>query len=699
MNKKVILTTLALLFGLSGISTLLAQSKAGNKPNILVILTDDQSYETIHALGNKEIVTPNMDLLVKNGTTFTQAHIMGGLSGAICCPSRAMLMSSRSLFHLRKDGQYIPASDRTFPELFRAKGYTTFATGKWHQDKATFNRSFSEGDNIFFGGMLRPDRGGQYRPELNHYDSSGQYQQPFFGDDFSSVYFADAAIGFLKKQQESENPFLMYVAFTSPHDPRTPPSWYGHSYRPDEISLPLNFLPEHPFDNGELRIRDETLLPFPRTKAAVKEEMAKYYSMVSEADYQIGRILAMLKKTGKDKNTIVVFAGDNGLSVGQHGLMGKQNPYESAIRVPLVFTGPGIPKNKRVAEYVYLNDIYPTLCHLTGTPVPATVEGKSMGAAFGNGPFKGRDQVFFAYLNLQRAVVENGFKLVLYNVNGQSHTQLFNLKEDHFELHNLAEKSEFKAKVEAMTALLNTTMKQLDDFCDLDKPGWGHPRKWTSDESVDHISTTQPSIQHRDASVYNWLDRHQQVLNLIKASKPKIVFLGNSIIHYWGGVPEASIKRGSDSWDKYFKPKDAINLGFGWDRIENVLWRIYHGELDGYQASTIVLLIGTNNLSVNTDEEIITGLSLLLDQVKSRQPKAKVLLMGLLPRKNFEARIAGLNEVILKLAKLQKVDYLSADQLFLHSNGKINEALFSKDGVHPNAEGYNLLAPLIGSRL
>lgn len=482
MNKKVIFFTLVLLFSLSSISTLLAQNKAGNKPNILVILTDDQSYETIRALGNKEINTPNMDKLVKSGTTFTQAHIMGGLNAAICCPSRAMLMSSRNLFHLQKDGKEIPASDLTFPELFRAQGYTTFATGKWHQDKASFNRSFSTGDHIFFGGMFSPDQGGQFRPELNHYDNSGHYKKPYFGHGFSSVYFADAAIDFLKTHQESEKPFLMYVAFTSPHDPRTPPSWYGHSYRPDEVSLPRNYLPQHPFDNGELGIRDETLLPFPRTKAAVKEEIAKYYSMVSEADHQIGRILAMLKETKKDKNTIVVFAGDNGLAVGQHGLMGKQNPYDCSIRVPLVMSGPGIPKNRRSKAYVYLNDIYPTLCNLTGIPVPTTVEGKSMANAFKDNSFKGRDKMFFAYLNLQRAVVEKGFKLALYNVNGKSHTQLFNLTQDPFEMDNLAEKPAFKVKVGAMTALLNTTMKQLDDFCDLDKPGWGHPRKWTSVE-------------------------------------------------------------------------------------------------------------------------------------------------------------------------------------------------------------------------
>ena len=471
---------------LANIGIIKGQNKIDDKPNILVILTDDQSYETINALGNKEIFTPEMDKLVKNGTAFTQAHIMGGLNGAICCPSRAMLMSGRSLFSLRQDGKYIPSSDITFPELFRAKGYKTFGTGKWHQDKATFNRAFSVGDNIFFGGMNLPERGGQYRPQLNHFDPSGNYQQSFWGEDFSSIYYADAAIGFLKKQSESKEPFLMYVSFTSPHDPRTPPTTYGHSYRPEDVSLPVNFKPIHPFDNGELVIRDETLLPFPRTEIAVKTELAKYYGMVSEVDHQIGRILEALKKSGKDKNTIIVFGGDNGLSVGQHGLMGKQNPYESAIRVPLVFSGPGIPQNKQIDKYVYLSDIYPTLCELTGNAIPKTVEGISMKTAFTTETFKGRDKLFFAYLNLQRAVVQDGFKFVLYNVEGQpSHPQLFDLNKDHFEMNNLANDKKYEAKVKEMNALLISTLKQENDFSDVSKSGWGHPQKWTSSEVLD----------------------------------------------------------------------------------------------------------------------------------------------------------------------------------------------------------------------
>lgn len=482
MKKSFIKTALSLLSILAGINTLTAQNKIENKPNIVVIITDDQRYHTIHALGNNEISTPNMDKLVQAGTSFTEAHIMGGLSGAICCPSRAMLLSGRTLFNLHEDGIYIPASDITFPELFRANGYTTFETGKWHQDRATFKRAFDYADNILFGGMNPPETGGQYRPKLYHFDNSGEYKDFFWGDHFSSIYFADAAVDFLGQQENSKDPFLMYVAFTSPHDPRTPPTWYGHSYKPADVSLPVNFLPEHPFDNGELVIRDETLLPFPRTKEAVKVEIAKYYSMISEVDYQLGRILQKLKEIGKDKNTIIVFAGDNGLNVGQHGLLGKQNPYECSIRVLLIFTGPGIPKNKRINQYVYLNDVYPTLCELTGLKAPSNVETNSLAGAFKQSVFRGRDKAFFAYLNLQRAIVKDGFKLVRYNVKGQSRIQLFDLNNDPNEMNDLADKKQYQHKVDSMTQLLSKTMKGLNDFCDLGKPGWGYPIKWTGQE-------------------------------------------------------------------------------------------------------------------------------------------------------------------------------------------------------------------------
>src|SRR6185295_12363812 len=124
--------------------------------------------------------------------------------------------------------------------------------------------------------------------------------------------------------------------------------------------LPPDFLPQHPFDNGEMTVRDEKLAPWPRTPENIRSQLADYYALITFMDLQIGRILAALDKSGAAQDTIVVFSSDQGLALGSHGLMGKQNLYESGMKVPLIFAGPGIPKGQADA-LVYLHDIYPTV--------------------------------------------------------------------------------------------------------------------------------------------------------------------------------------------------------------------------------------------------------------------------------------------------------------------------------------------------
>lgn len=202
---------------------------------------------------------------------------------------------------------------------------------------------------------------------------------------------------------------------------------------------------------------------------------------------------------------------------------------------------------------------------------------------------------------------------------------------------------------------------------------------------VDTVTTLVPVVQSRDAS-YNWQSRHEAVLALNKTSPPVDVILGNSIVHYWGGMPAGPVSRGSDSW-----PQDARNLGFGWDRIENVLWRVLHGELDGYSAKNVLIMIGTNNLAVNTDDEIVAGLTHLVRVVRERQPRAAILLAGILPRRGMEARIARLNQ---QISRIPGVTYIDPGRHLLSADGKIEEALFV-DGLHPNAEGYRKLGVIL----
>ncbi|MEP7231955.1 MAG: SGNH/GDSL hydrolase family protein [Ginsengibacter sp.] len=208
------------------------------------------------------------------------------------------------------------------------------------------------------------------------------------------------------------------------------------------------------------------------------------------------------------------------------------------------------------------------------------------------------------------------------------------------------------------------------------------------------ISTTIPVTQRRDAKIYDWETRHSQVIQYDKIHPPKLALIGNSITHYWSGPPVDPRHAGTDSWEKYFTPRITTNMGFGWDRIENILWRIYHGELDSISPKQIVLMIGTNNLGLNTNDEIATGLQFLIKAIRSKQPKAGILLMGIFPRRDMEERIVALNKLIANVAVQAKVTYADAGNLFIKKDGKIDEALFS-DGLHPNAVGYEKLGEFI----
>ncbi len=438
-------------------------SGASKPPNFVILLTDDQRFDTIRALGNREVSTPDMDRLAARGVTFTQACTQGGLTGAICMPSRAQIMTGRNVFQVHRgivDRQNAPDPALvTFPEHLRKNGYTTFHTGKWHNGPALFQRSFSSGSNIFLGGMSD-----QLKVLVHDYDPSGEYAKEHArtGEKFSSELFADAAIGFLREHDKSR-PFVLDVAFTSPHDPRMAPKPFSEMYSPGQVSLPRNFLPQHPFDNGELKVRDELLAPFPRTEAEIRRHIAAYYAMVSEVDAQIGRVLDALEQSREAGSTYVIFAGDNGLAVGQHGLLGKQNLYDHSLRVPLVITGPGIRKGEHNASLCHLMDIAPTVCDLAGYPLASVTDGLSLAQAAKSGKMLERDAVISAYRDAQRALRTREWKLIVYSVGGVETAQLFNLKDDPLEMRNLAAAPEHAGRVREMRRDLAQRLQKAGD--------------------------------------------------------------------------------------------------------------------------------------------------------------------------------------------------------------------------------------------
>jgi lysophospholipase L1-like esterase len=203
------------------------------------------------------------------------------------------------------------------------------------------------------------------------------------------------------------------------------------------------------------------------------------------------------------------------------------------------------------------------------------------------------------------------------------------------------------------------------------------------------ISTTIPCTQMRELANYDWEKRHQEILTLNKSEQPKIVVIGNSITHFWGGLPKGPRATSAESWDKTFGI-NARNMGYGWDRIENVLWRIYHGELDGYTANQIFVNIGTNNIQMNSDDEILAGWKMLIDAIKFRQPRSAIFMVGIYPRRQQEDRVRKLNAKLKELTESMQVSYADPGLVLAGKEGKIDESLFS-DGLHPNAKGYSIL--------
>ena len=423
---------------------------AAKKPNVLVLFSDDQRSDTIGALGNPHVRTPNLDRLAREGTAFTRAYCMGSDQGAVCVPSRAMLLTGRSLFRVKND-----LSQDTWPEAFARQGYATFLAGKWHNGQPSAKRAFQKGRAIFFGGMGDPDT-----MMLRDLTADHVLTPPRQTTEHVVKVFADAAIDFLGERKGAGDPFLCYVAFNAPHDPRKAPKEYHDRSDPALVAFPGNFLPVHPFDNGAMTIRDELLAPFPRTVADTRRQLADYYASIEHLDHQVGRILDALRGNGQADDTLVVFASDHGLAIGSHGLFGKQNLYEHSMRTPLIFSGPGIPKGEQTPAMAYLFDVFPTLGRLADVAGPEGSEGIDLRPAFTD-PVAGRSTIFTAYAKGQRAIRDDRWKLIAYPPINT--VQLFDLATDPDETHDLAADPAHAADVTRLTLLLQARQADFGD--------------------------------------------------------------------------------------------------------------------------------------------------------------------------------------------------------------------------------------------
>jgi arylsulfatase A-like enzyme len=435
-------------------------------PNILLVIADDHRADVIGACGHPMVRTPTLDRLAAEGTVCTRASIMGSLMPAVCAPSRAALLTGNNVVRadarpeLVRGPEYevtLPADRPTLPEVFGAAGYATFFTGKWHNDSGALGRAFAEGEAIFHGGMCAHDR-----VPLRSLAGIRAGATPQVADGFSTDLFCGAAEAFLR-QRDRDRPFFAMVALTSPHDPRTPPPEFRDLYPDDAVPLPANFRPAHPFDNGELAIRDELLAPAPRSPETVRRAWADYCGMISHHDDRLGHLLGVLRDTGGADHTIVVYTSDHGLALGSHGLLGKQNLYEPSLRVPLLLRGPGVPRGHRCPALAYGFDLFATLAELAGLPPPKDLDSRSLVPTWKPGGPPGRDALGSLYMDVQRALTTERWKLIRYRVHERERTQLFDLAADPDELADRADDAALAGVKAELEQRLDAWQREIGD--------------------------------------------------------------------------------------------------------------------------------------------------------------------------------------------------------------------------------------------
>jgi arylsulfatase A-like enzyme len=492
------------------LSTLLLLSGvAEKKPNFLFIIVDDQSPLDLKIYNPRSILdTPNIDRLAKHGMVLDGAHHMGAWVGGVCTPSRHMVMSGRTVWHVPDkpgrimnphvtDPKRVPPDleQYSLPAVFNRAGYDTMRTCKNGNSYEAANKLFT----------VRHDgtrRGGT--------------------DEKGSHWHGEQVMNYLMDREKSKDtdPFLIYYGFSHPHDVRDGKPELLKKYgavnhldpnilppaNPRQPPLPVNWLPKHPFDHGHTTVRDEVGVKGvwkKRDERTIRNEMGREFACSENIDVQIGRVLRKLEEMGELDHTYVIYTADHGMAIGRHGLQGKQNLYEHTWRIPFIVKGPGIEPGSRVDGNIYLLDILATLCDLAEIDTPKTSEGKSFKPVLMGEEKKVRDTLYGVYCGGgrpgSRCVKKGNWKLTQNEVTktGVKHTQLFNLKENPHEFirehHdpkvvaktgvkptkkqvNLAGHPDFTDKLKEMEALLLDEMRRLDDpYRFWNQPGDGLP--------------------------------------------------------------------------------------------------------------------------------------------------------------------------------------------------------------------------------
>jgi arylsulfatase A-like enzyme len=438
-----------------------------DRPNIILIMTDQQRYDTIGALGASWVSSPNLDRLVNEGVTFTNCHI----TAASCVPCRASLFKGTypHTNGVLRNGQ---TWRRTWVEKLAAAGYRCVNVGKMHtipyNAEAGFHERyvvenkdrymegrwyFDEWDKALAAHGLRKQQRELYRLRDDYRERLGAFLWELPEHLHSDVFVGNMAAWWTNSYPTTQ-PLFLQIGFPGPHPPYDPTARYLEPYlKKNEIPYPrptaaeMEALPPPLKEKRQHDVEvdnDSVVWTLDPSPEQMHRLWAHYGANVTMIDEKIGEIIEALRNRGYLDNAVVFFASDHGDCMGEHGLIQKWAMYDCVTRTPLIAWSPSrFAGGRKINDLCQLFDLGPTILELAGCAVPADLEARTLLPALEQRPWQGRDYVFCEQagdVNLTGAefmtmVRSETWKLVHYK--GQSYGQLFNLESDPGEVHDL----------------------------------------------------------------------------------------------------------------------------------------------------------------------------------------------------------------------------------------------------------------------
>jgi arylsulfatase A-like enzyme/lysophospholipase L1-like esterase len=711
-------------------STVIAS--AAERPNIVFIFTDDHALEAISAYGtrfNKISPTPNIDRIAKEGMLFERSYC----GNSICGPSRASILTGK---HSHMNGfmdnnfSRFDCNQTTFPKILQKSGYETAVIGKWHLISNPTGFDYWE---------VLPDQGSYYNPDFIQMDGSKKRFEGYVTD-----LVVDKSLDWLKNRKDKSKPFVLMTQQKAPHRNWVPAERHMNLFDGIDIPEPESLFDDYKnrvdavakqkmsiakdfhwshdmllpgratdprfvdnLNNNEYsRMNDTQKKAFDDAYGdenaafleSLKNDMSdeeltrwkyqryikNYLRCIRGVDENIGRLLEYLDKSGLAKNTIVIYASDQGFYLGEHGWYDKRWMFEESLSMPFIIRWPGVVKpGVRTKTMIQNIDYAPTFLEVAGAPIPNDIQGKSLLPILkneGEAPTDWRSAIYYEYSGeyTHSVAAHDGVRNDRYKLMHFPDTKkwmLFDLEKDPQEMKNIMAEKEYETVLKDMRGLYDSLRKQYQVTTST-FPDQRWDQKWWKDR---------------------WDEKNKDA-NTPEAKKARVVFLGDSITQAWENT-------GKPAWDKHFAPLGALNWGYSGDRTEHLIWRLQNGDIQRVNPEVAVILIGTNNTGheQRPAAETVSGIRRTLDDLAWKWPSTKIILMSVFPRgatKEDPLRKLNseINEQLKTLTDGKRVYLLDINNQFLDADGKLSKDVFP-DLLHLSPAAYNTWAAAVSEKI